>query len=465
MREKTKKILIVIGFIIITIIMAFGIWFLFFRQEGEGVVPEFISNIGGKISNRPSGGSTKPGKDTGKDITVEPDDGNDNQGGNNQGGKQTGDITPDDIVDIISGTDNGRDIANIISGNGSGGLTNNVDTPGKVSEIANGGNTNSNIVNNNNIKDAVVSGNTIIGYNPNDGGIYKYDPDTGRTEQVTDKKFKGAEDVTFSNNGDKAVIEFPDGSNVVYDFEKDKQYTLPASWHDFSFQKDGNKIAFMIDNEDFDKRWLAVSNPDGSSVIGIEPLGNNADKVTVSYSPNEQMIAFSRTGNAIGGLNQSVLLIGLNGENFDDIKVHGRGFHPKWSPKGTYVLYDAYNESTNYNPNLWLLKVSSASVGNQINLGLQTWVKKCTFDSKETYLYCAVPKQKLPDGTVIFTDQIYGYGCYDKIYKINLSTGFSQILAIPSTNATIDTIYVTDDNSLLYYTDKNTGIMYSMKLK
>ncbi len=461
MKEKTKKILTIIIFIIVTIILAFCIWFLFFRQEGESIVPGFISGIGERINNKTGEGEDKKGKDTGKTITIDPDD--------DQGDEGTEkDITPDDIAEIINNdNDNKQNIVDVIKRSENvGPVSNNIDPVEKISDIASGGSTSSKIVSINTSSKAVVSGNSIISYNPKDGGIYKFNPETKKTERVVDKSFKGAKDVIFSNNAEKAVIEFPDGSNVVYDFKKDKQYVLPSSWYDFSFQKDGDKLAFLIDSNDYNKRWLAVADPDGSNIAGVEPLGNNFDKVTVSYSPNEQMIAFSRTGKAIGGLNQSVLLIGLNGENFDDIKVYGRGFHPKWSPKGTYVVYDAYNESTKYNPNLWLVSVSSSAVGTKyLNLGLQTWVDKCTFDLNESFLYCAVPKKTLPDGTGIFRDQIDGYGYYDNIYKVNIKTGYSQLLAIPASDVTIEKIYITDDSSLLYYIDKNTGVMYSMRLK
>lgn len=462
MKEKAKKIFIFVGFILVVIAAAFLIWYLFFNT-GEDPISNIInggSTSGGKII---SGGSTSGGKNntSGKDINIINNDSGEENSANNSSS-----LTPEQIAEILNDGGNVKDIENIISSGVIGNETNNIIDTTRVNEVANGGITSSNMVTNYPTSSSVVSGNDIISYNPNDGRFYRYDAVTGKNSLVSNKKFEAAETIVFSSKSDKAVIEFPDGSNIVYDFNKDKQYILPANWHDFSFQKDGEKIAFMTDSENFNDRWLAVANYDGSNIVGIEPLGNNADKVTVSYSPNEQMVAFSRTGSEQSGLNQSVLLIGLNGENFDDLKVYGRGFHPIWSPKGDKVVYDAYNESTNYNPNLWVVNVSSSSVGNNyINLGLTTWVSKCTFDSTGNFLYCGVPKNKLPDGTGIFRDSIDGYNFFDNIYKINLKTGFSQVIAIPENNVTIDNMYISSDNSILYYRDKNSGMMYSIKLK
>lgn len=452
MVEKTKKILMIIGFIFIVIVLAFFIWFMFFKSNSVSNV-----DLGGNTTNNndnngklpSSGGSTN----TGKDIII------DDEILNNPN------LTPEQIKDIIN-QNNGQDLENINNNTNNNTGEKITDMPENSSDIANGGSTISKNVIKYPTLNSIISGNNLITFNKEDGGFYKLDSITGVSQLMTENKFKGAQNIIWSPTSDKTIIEFPDGSNIMYDFNKNKQYTLPKDWYNFSFQKDGEKIAFLIDSNMYKGRWLSIADPDGSKLSAIEPLGNNADRVIVDYSPNEQMIAMSRTGEAIGGLNQQILLIGLNNENFKALDVYGRGFHPIWTPAGDKVVYDAYNSETSYNPNLWVVNAGPGNIGtSHKNLGITTWVSKCGFDSTGKFLYCGVPKDTLPPGTGIFPETLDDGEFYDNIYKINIYTGYSQLIAKPIPNISVESLYVSDDDSILYYKDKKTGYIYNMRLK
>jgi len=457
MKEKTKQILTIVGFILVVALAAILIWFLFFKTAGNpntnnnSNTDNTQNNTPGKLT--PSNGTTNNGKPV--EVITNPD------------GTA---LTPDQIKDIIN-KNNGQDLNNVNNGSNTNTNTN---IGGKVTDvsekegyIANGGIVYTNTVTNYPTLKSTISGNNLITFNSNDGGFYKVDPNTGISKLITEDKFKGAQNITWSPTSDKAVIEFPDGSNVTYDFTKNKQYILPKDWYSFSFQKDGDKIAFMVDSTNYKNRWLSISNPDGSAFSAIEALGNNADKVTVAYSPNEQMIALSRTGEPVGGLNQQVLLIGLNNENFKALEVEGRGFHPIWSPAGDKIVYDAFNVETSYNPNLWVVNASADKIGtSHKSLGIATWVSKCGFDSTGKYLYCGVPRPDgLPEGFGTFPTSLDEGDFYDDIYKINIYSGYSQLIAKPVPDVSVENLYVSSDDSLLYYKDKKTGYIYSMKLK
>src|SRR3989338_2582899 len=56
-------------------------------------------------------------------------------------------------------------------------------------------------------------------YDRTDGRFYMVNAQ-GEVERLSDKIFPKAETVVWNTAGEKAVIEFPDGSNVVYDFER-----------------------------------------------------------------------------------------------------------------------------------------------------------------------------------------------------------------------------------------------------
>ena len=79
-------------------------------------------------------------------------------------------------------------------------------------------------------------------YNANDGKFYHLTSD-GQIKEMSEQTFYNVNKVTWANNTDKAVLEYPDSSKIVYDFDKQKQTTLPKHWEEFSFSPDGGQIA------------------------------------------------------------------------------------------------------------------------------------------------------------------------------------------------------------------------------
>src|SRR3989339_948151 len=132
-------------------------------------------------------------------------------------------------------------------------------------------------------------------YDMTDGNFYTVDA-SGAKRALTDKQFPNVSNITWAQQSDKAILEFPDGANVVYDFESKKQVTLPKHWEGFDFAPQGDRIAAKSIGLDSENRWLVVSNPDGSEAKAVLPLGDNADKVQVSWSPAGGVLGFSDTG-------------------------------------------------------------------------------------------------------------------------------------------------------------------------
>ncbi len=454
MSDKAKKILMVVGFIAIVVLLAFLIWYVFFRKPTITPTPPITEGEGGAIVE--GNLANLPISTYGSGITIVIDN---SAYGTYGVSENLSNMTIEEIMEKYRNQDlkNVNEIETVPEKN--------TNIPLNVSDVANGGPTRTSIIALGNNVAPVISGNNLISFNPDDGMFYKLNLDTNEKNPLTSDTFKGASNIIWAPTNDKAVIEFPDGSNVVYDFNKDKQYVLPKDWYDFSFQKDGNKLAFMIDSNNYENRWLAISNIDGSGLTGIEPLGNNADKVDVMYSPNEQMVALSRTGEPIGMFQQSVLLIGLHGENFNDLKIEGRGYHPLWSPAGDKVVYDAYNQDTAYKPNIWVINATSdtAGIGSR-SLGLNTWVSKCGFSSDGKLLYCAVPRE-MPEGAGMFPEMMDDAKIADDIYVVNIYTGYKKLVAQPNIDVTISKVFLNSDNSILYYQEKDTGNIYSIKLK
>jgi len=239
---------------------------------------------------------------------------------------------------------------------------------------------------------------------------------------------------------------------------------LPRNWQDFSWNGTGGQIIFKSISDYAENNWLAIANPDGSQSKPIEHLGDNADKVTVSWSPNNQVVAFSSTGQPRGVWEQEILLIGQHQENFRSLIIDGRGFEPKWTPQGDKLVYSVYSAEFSYQPRLYLVDAQGDEIGrNKKNLGLATWAHKCTFNQNGTTLYCAVPKE-LPEGAGLVLE--LAEDARDDFYQIDVATGNISFLAEGAMGGyNVQEMYLSDDETYLYFVDKSTQKLRYLKLK
>jgi Tol biopolymer transport system component len=271
---------------------------------------------------------------------------------------------------------------------------------------------------------------------------------------MSDQVFYNVEKVNWGKASDKAILEYPDGSNILYDFQTQKQVTLPKHWEDFNFAPQDERIVAKSIGTSEENRFLVTSNPDGTNAKLIEELGRNQDKVHTTWSPNNQVIAYSFTGQPLGFDRQEVLLVGQNHENFKGLVVEGRGLQPKWSPTGNNLVYSVYSAAEGFRPTLWFSGASGDSINaNRRNLNLQTWAEKCAFQSESTVI-CAVPNQ-LGEGAGLQPGLFVNNP--DSIYRIDLETGQSINLGAPEGNRSINQLVISPDGQYVYFNDNISG--------
>lgn len=302
------------------------------------------------------------------------------------------------------------------------------------------------------------NGSDLNFYDKENGIFYKASPN-GQIQELSDKVFFDVETVAWSANSTKGILEYPDGSNIYYNFQTKEQVTLPKNWSEFKFNPSGTQIAFKELNDNPDLQWISVANPDGSGRKTVEHMGINDDKVTISYSPNNEIIAYYAEPAGIG--RSRLFFIGKNEENFKATVVDGYNVESQWNPSGKQLLYSSIQADTEYIPELWIVNAQGESIGqNRINLGLNTWADKCTFSS-ETVLYCAVPIG-LDIGAGL--EKSLSYSLEDEIYRIDLETGQKTLVAKTDTAASINQISVTKDESTVYFVDNNEKTLQKVQL-
>jgi len=334
--------------------------------------------------------------------------------------------------------------------------------PPAVSPIADGGVTQVTPVTPASTRSAMLNDSGELSYyNRNDGKFYRVQDD-GTIVAMSDEVFYNVDEATFDPSGDSAILEYPDGSNIFYDFTTDTQVTLPQHWEDFDFSPQGTQIAAKSVGLDPSNRFVIVSNPDGSGAVPVQEMGQNQDEVIVDWSPNNQIVATATTGRKLGVDRHEVYFIGQHHENFRSLVVEGLNFQPKWSPTGEQLLYSSASNTSDWKPQLWIVDASGDDIGlNRRSISVETWAEKCTFSGTET-LYCAVPRE-LPRGAGL--QPRIADNTPDDIIKIDLVTGLQTSVAVPEGSHTIDSIMLTPDGENLYFTDKGTGQLNQIKLR
>jgi len=303
-------------------------------------------------------------------------------------------------------------------------------------------------------------GNGVRFYDAEDGKFYSI-LDDGTRVALSENVFPNVDKVTWGNKSEKAVIGFPDGSQVIYDFAQDRQTTVPRYWQELQFSPDDDQVVGKSLGTNPTNRFLIIANSDGSDPRPIEEMGNNQDKVMVSWSPNNQTVAFSRTGEPLGANREQILLVGKNQENFKGLIVEGRGFTPNWSPDGTQLLYSVWNSDEGFQPSLWI----SGAAGDQVNanrrrMDIQTWADKCTWMNSATVI-CGVPKI-MPAGAGL-QRALFDVGP-DMLVKLDLANGQMTPIQDPGTNVVVRSVRASGDGSYVFVTDGNTGQLIKVRI-
>ncbi|MSU56123.1 MAG: hypothetical protein EXS51_02340 [Candidatus Taylorbacteria bacterium] len=138
------------------------------------------------------------------------------------------------------------------------------------------------------------------------------------------------------------------------------------------------------------------------------------------------------------------------------------GFLALPSPTGAFI---AFNTSTDKSFTFSLFEKTSRDIRA---LPFVTLTDKCVWNKTGSVLYCGVPKE-IPPG--IYPDERYQglLSFSDELWSVNALTGNVHLLVNPKTEKNIELdaekLLVSEDESYLIFTDRNTDALWSLRLK
>lgn len=304
-----------------------------------------------------------------------------------------------------------------------------------------------------------ASGDAIIYWNSTDSRFYIVSS-AGAAQALSPKEFFSIESAMFSSDRANALISYPDGAKIVYNFKIGTQYTLPSFWKDFSFSPDGASLVFKSIGRDIESRVLATASLDGSNFQDLTTLGDNESHAYPLWSPQGGIVALYTE--ASGLERQNLFFVGEHNEQFQSIPIPGLGFKAMWTNRSGRLIFQTYSGDTSYRPDLWIVDASVGSLGtNRRDLHVETFLDTCALSADDRTLFCAIPRD-LPEGAGL-TPQIAETLSSD-FWKIDLETGLKTLLLAPRDPVNVETVLVSSDEKYLFFKNRADGRLYEIKL-
>jgi len=300
-------------------------------------------------------------------------------------------------------------------------------------------------------------GKTLNYYDSTSGLFSKVNPD-GSLSLISTQAFRDVSNATWAPSSDKAVLEFKDGNKMIYNFATKQSYSLPSQFTDFSFSPDSKNLAAKDMKTNADERWLVTVDDRGGNKTYLEHMGDNADRVNVQWNPAGNIVGTS--AKSVDNETSEVIFLTKDGSKLGKALVQGRDLRYDWSQDGNKMVYSVWNPNSNFLPTLWVTSTNPNSIDSgRVNTGLNTWADKCTY-FQNSKIYCAVPKQISQYSGILPSNN----DSPDDIYQVDPNTGASVKIAEPVFPVQIQNMTVSNDGKTLYYTEQDSGSINKINL-
>lgn len=297
----------------------------------------------------------------------------------------------------------------------------------------------------------------------NSGYVYEV-KNNGTPIQVTNIFIANIYETLFADGGKTAILRF-----LRDDAKTIATYIVPVPERNIDGTRTQKNGAYLPD----DISNISVS-PDGSTIARLTNNGSttslystntaNNNKRELLRSPfHEWLISWGGKDiylqTKASGLAEG-FLYKVDGTTRRLIKILGNinGLTTSVSPNGTYVLYSTSN-SLGFSTKILTLKT-----GDIRNIANSILPEKCAWLKSED-LICAgggdVPGGTYPDAWYAGTVKLS-----DKIFRIYTSSNLLDVLYTPTENESFDmtNLQVDEDSNLLYFIDKQTGLLWQFTL-
>ena len=306
-------------------------------------------------------------------------------------------------------------------------------------------------------------GSALKYYSPKDQGFYEISFDGKVRNLILKKELPGLTDILWSPAKNQAIFRIqptPATWNFVFfNFSTQKETALGDNIDDI-FWQNSNKILYQYFDPAKKERTLNLSDPDGNNWKKIADL--NFTPVFSAGIPQSGLIAFWNNPDAY---NESTLKSAslISGEN-KTIFQGKFGADFLWSPDGRLILASHSVERTG---GKMQLAVMNDKGGEYKNLEIPTLTVKCAWSKDNRTVYYALPAS-IPENAILPNDYLSRqFNTTDTFWKVNVLTGEkNRLIDLKKITVEADAtnLFLSPDESLLFFTNRTDGKLYQISL-
>lgn len=298
------------------------------------------------------------------------------------------------------------------------------------------------------------------------GHIYEIAPQGGERNRISNITILKTFDAVWSYDASKVILRYTEGS---WDSSQIQNYSitfgaqsaeatstppiqgvfLPKSIKSITPSPDKDKAFYLIENKGETAGIAASFEYENQDQIFSSPFG----EFNLSWVNKNIISMLTKPSYGVGGF-----LYSLNPktESLNKILSDIKGLTVLWSPSADKIIYGKSGKS-GFLTFLYNVESKESSLFSLIVLP-----EKCVWSKKaESVVYCGVPKfipkADYPDewyqGLISFSDSIW---------KIDISTGATE--EIYETDFDAINLFLGGSENYLFFTDKNSGALWSLKL-
>lgn len=288
---------------------------------------------------------------------------------------------------------------------------------------------------------------------------------TGKNKNaLSEKSIPDVINVFWSLNKSKVILKTKNNqgvyTNLFYDFENELTQELSPNIYNIAWQTNADRIFYEYFDRTKNIRSLNVSDPDGKNWIPLVtvPFG----KPSFYQVPGVGLLSFWNSGDAY--TQTKLQTIPIVGGEIKTLFENGFGADYLWDYSGNNFLASHSDTKGGYKMQL---AVMNSNGGEYKNLDIPTFVSKCAWSKDGKTVYYAFPGG-IPEKAVLPNDYKDGkFKTTDTFWKVDIETGGKErIVEANEMSASYDakTLFLNEDESLLFFINKNDEKLYKIAL-